>query len=157
AAAAAGLAALTIGTDTEGSIISPASQNGVVGIRPSTGLWSRSGIVPISETQDTPGPLVHSVSDAALLLNALTAVDPDDPRTAADSQLAGVDFTAGLNTTALQGARIGIQANQPALYTAARDQLTALGATVVPITVPNITFPDSIQTREFRRDLDKYL
>ena len=81
-AAAAGLAALVLGSDTEGSILSPATQNGVVGIRPTTGLWSRTGVVPISESQDTLGPLVQTTSDAALLLNALTAVDPEDPHTA---------------------------------------------------------------------------
>ena len=71
-AAAAGLAALVLGSDTEGSILSPATQNGVVGIRPTTGLWSRTGVVPISESQDTLGPLVQTTSDAALLLNTLT-------------------------------------------------------------------------------------
>src|SRR6201991_3852126 len=86
-AAAPGLAALVIGSDTEGSILSPAGQNGVVGIRPSTGLWSRSGVVPISESQDTLGPLVQTTSDAALLLNALTAVDPEDPPTPETAQV----------------------------------------------------------------------
>ena len=105
-AAAAGLAALTIGSDSEGSIISPATQNGVVGIRPSTGLWSRAGVVPISEWQDTLGPLVQTVGDAALLLNAVSGRDPRDPRTADDAE--GIDYTAGLKTTALQGARIGV-------------------------------------------------
>src|SRR3954467_504882 len=93
-AAAAGLAALTVGSDREGSIISPAPQNGVVGIRPSTGLWSRSGVVPISETQDTLGPLTQTVSDAALVVDSLPAVDPDDPHTAATAEVAGTDYTA---------------------------------------------------------------
>src|ERR1700754_467235 len=86
-AAAAGLSALVLGSDTEGSILSPATQNGVVGIRPPTGLWSRTGVVPISESQDTLGPLVQTTSDAALLLNALTAVDPEDPHTAETAQV----------------------------------------------------------------------
>ena len=98
-AAAAGLAALTIGSDTEGSILSPATQNGVVGIRPTTGLWSRTGVVPISESQDTLGPLVQTTSDAALLLNALTAVDPEDPHTADTAPVVGTDYTAGLKPT----------------------------------------------------------
>ena len=85
-AAAAGLAALTIGSDSEGSIISPATQNSVVGIRPSTGLWSRAGVVPISEWQDTLGPLVQTVGDAALLLNAVSGRDPRDPRTSDDAR-----------------------------------------------------------------------
>src|SRR5262245_2787329 len=110
-AAAAGFAALTVGSDSEGSIISPATQNGVVGIRPSTGLWSRSGVVPISETQDTLGPLTQTVSDAALLLQAGAGHDPDDPRTN-DSPL-NPDFLSGLKPNALQGARIGVQTLTP--------------------------------------------
>ena len=133
-AAASGLAALTVGSDSEGSIISPATQNGVVGIRPSTGLWSRSGVVPISETQDTLGPLTQTVSDAALLLQAGAGHDPDDPRTS-DSPV-HPDFLSGLKTDALQGARIGVSGTN-ANYVAARNALTALGATVVPI---NVTF-----------------
>src|SRR3954447_22841913 len=153
-AAAAGLAALTIGSDSEGSIISPATQNGVVGIRPSTGLWSRHGVVPISEWQDTLGPLVQTVSDAALLLQAGAGHDPDDPRTA-DSPV-DPDFLSGLKTTALQGARIGVSGTNPN-YVAARNALTAAGATVVPITLPSFQTQDSILNREFRRDLSKYL
>jgi len=156
-AAAAGLAALTIGSDTEGSIISPASQNGVVGVRPSTGLLSRHGIVPISFTQDTAGPLTQTVTDAAEVLNATAGVDPLDAKTADDTQVAGVDYTANLKTTALQGARIGVQSSSNAIYQAAVAKLQALGATTVPITLPSFTTAQSIQTREFRRDLDSYL
>src|SRR4051794_17794026 len=155
-AAAAGLAALTIGSDSEGSIISPATQNGVVGIRPSTGLWSRHGVGPISEWQDTLGPLTQPVSDAALLLDAVSGPDPADARTAATPT--NIDYTAGLKPDALRGARIGIQTGQNnAQYVAARNALTALGATVVPITLPNFTAAQSILNREFRRDLTAYL
>jgi amidase len=154
-AAAAGLAALTIGSDSEGSIISPASQNGVVGIRPSTGLWSRNGVVPISEWQDTLGPLVRTVSDAALLLNAVSGKDPLDPRTAETPE--GIDYLAGLKSDALQGARIGVTNSNNAQYVAARNQLQALGATVVPITLPGFPGAQSILNREFRRDLTAYL
>src|SRR3954454_4085800 len=153
-AAAAGLAALTVGSDSEGSIISPATQNGVVGIRPSTGLWSRTGVVPISETQDTLGPLTQTVSDAALLLQAAAGHDPDDPRTS-DSPV-NPDFLSGLKPNALQGTRIGVSGTN-ANYVAARNALTAAGATVVPITLPNFQTQDSILNREFRRDLSKYL
>jgi Asp-tRNA(Asn)/Glu-tRNA(Gln) amidotransferase A subunit family amidase len=156
-AAAAGLAALTIGSDSEGSIISPATQNGVVGVRPSTGLWSRTGVVPISETQDTLGPLTQTVADAALLLGAATGVDPADPRTAESAGVAGTDYMAALSPTALQGARIGVMSSNNAQYTAARAALTALGATVVQVTFPNFTTSDPILPREFRRDLTKYL
>src|SRR5262249_40722347 len=153
-AAAAGFAALTVGSDSEGSIISPASQNGVVGTRPSTGLWSRSGVVPISETQDTLGPLTQTVSDAALLLQAGAGHDPDDPRTA-DSPV-NPDFLSGLKPNALPGARIGVSGSNTN-YVAARNALTALGATVVNISVPNPVTQGSILNREFRRDLNKYL
>ncbi len=154
-AAAAGLAALTIGSDSEGSIISPATQNNVVGIRPSTGLWSRAGVVPISEWQDTLGPLVQTVGDAALLLNAVSGRDPRDPRTATTPE--GIDYTAGLKTTALQGARIGVSNSTNAQYVAARDALAAQGATVVQIPFPNFPAAQSILNREFRRDLTQYL
>jgi Asp-tRNA(Asn)/Glu-tRNA(Gln) amidotransferase A subunit family amidase len=156
-AAAAGLAALTIGSDSEGSIISPASQNGVVGIRPSTGLWSRHGVVPISDTQDTLGPLTQTVSDAALLLGPLTGVDPADPKTADSAGVAGTDYTQALKTDALQGARIGVMASNNAQYNAARAVLQSLGATVVQISFPSFSTTDPILPREFRRDLTKYL
>jgi amidase len=156
-AAAAGLAALTIGSDSEGSIISPASQNGVVGIRPSTGLWSRHGVVPISDTQDTLGPLTQTVSDAALLLGPLTGVDPADPKTAASAGVAGTDYTKALKADALQGARIGVMGSNNAQYNAARAKVESLGATVVQIPVPNFPTTDPILPREFRRDLTKYL
>ncbi|WP_169542175.1 amidase family protein [Solirubrobacter soli] len=156
-AAASGLAALVLGSDTEGSILSPATQNGVVGIRPTTGLWSRTGVVPISESQDTLGPLVQTTSDAALLLNALTAVDPEDPHTADTAQVAGTDYTAGLTANALQGARIAVSNSTNAQYVAARNALQSLGATIVQINIPNFATAQSLQTREFRRDLNKYL
>jgi amidase len=153
--AAAGLGALVIGSDSEGSIISPATQNGVVGIRPSTGLWSRNGVVPISEHQDTLGPLVQTVSDAALLLNAVSGKDPLDPRTAETPE--GIDYLAGLRPDALQGARIGVTNSNNAQYVAARNKLAELGATIVPITLPNFPGAQSILNREFRRDLTAYL
>jgi Asp-tRNA(Asn)/Glu-tRNA(Gln) amidotransferase A subunit family amidase len=160
-AAAAGLAALTIGSDSEGSIISPATSNGVVGIRPTTGLWSRAGIVPISATQDTAGPLTLTVGDSALLLTALTGVDPADPATAGTAAVEGTDYSAALDADALRGARIGINvANlSNAHYAAARDAIDRLGGETVEIELP--TFPPGptygILTREFRRDLTAYL
>ena len=160
-AAAAGLAALTIGTDSEGSIISPATSNGVVGIRPTTGLWSRAGIVPISFTQDTAGPLTQTVGDSALLLTALTGVDPADPATAGTAAVEGTDYSAGLDAGALRGARIGVNvANlSNAHYAAARDAIDRLGAETVELELPS--FPPAptygILAREFRRDLTAYL
>ena len=108
AAVAAGFAALGIGTETDGSIISPASVCGIVGIKPTVGLWSRSGIVPISASQDTAGPMARTVADAAALLGALTASDPNDAATRARGRVVALDYTRFLDDAALRGARIGV-------------------------------------------------
>ena len=107
-AASANLAAAAIGTETDGSIISPASANGLVGIKPTVGLLSRAGIIPISHSQDTPGPMARTVADAAALLNALTGIDPRDAATNGSRGKAAPDYTAFLNANALRGARIGV-------------------------------------------------
>jgi amidase len=107
-AAAANLCAVAIGTETDGSVVSPASIGGLVGVKPTVGLWSRSGIIPISESQDTAGPLARGVHDAAILLGALAGVDPRDPATAASAGHALTDYTQGLRPDALRGARIGV-------------------------------------------------
>jgi amidase len=105
-AVAAGLAAAAIGTETSGSLLSPASQNGVVTVKPTVGLVSRAGIVPIAHSQDTAGPLTRTVRDAALLLNVLAAADPVDPAT---SELQRPpDYTSFLDRDGLKGARIGM-------------------------------------------------
>jgi len=109
AAAAAGLAPLTVGTETDGSIVSPASINGVVGLKPTVGLVSRSGIVPISHTQDTAGPMTRSVADAAALLGVLAGPDPRD---AATAQSRAQDYTRFLDAGRLEGARLGVVRNQ---------------------------------------------
>src|SRR6185503_10015195 len=106
-AAAADLATITIGTETDGSIVCPSGANGVVGIKPTLGLWSRAGIVPISADQDTAGPITRNVTDAALLLGAATGVDPDDAATTDQTGHAFTDYTQFLNADALVGARIG--------------------------------------------------
>ncbi len=105
-AVAAGLAAAAIGTETSGSLLSPASQNGVVTVKPTVGLISRAGIVPIAHSQDTAGPLVRTVEDAALLLNVLAVADPLDPATAELRRPA--DYTSFLDRDGLKGARIGV-------------------------------------------------
>lgn len=105
-AVAAGLAAAAIGTETQGSLLSPATQNGLVTVKPTVGLISRAGILPISHSQDTAGPLARSVRDAAILLNVLAATDPLDPATAHQQRPA--DYTAGLDPNGLKGARIGV-------------------------------------------------
>jgi len=105
-AVAAGLATAAIGTETSGSLLSPATQNGVVTVKPTVGLVSRSGIIPIAHSQDTAGPLTRTVRDAAILLNVLAAADPRDPATATLQRPA--DFTSVLDTDGLKGARIGV-------------------------------------------------
>ncbi|GAB3997283.1 amidase [Nocardioides marmoraquaticus] len=107
AAAAASLATVTLGTETDGSIVCPAGQNGVVGLKPTLGLASRTGIVPISPEQDTAGPITRNVTDAAVVLGALTGVDPDDDATADQVGEVADDYTADLGRASLRGARIG--------------------------------------------------
>ncbi len=107
AAAAANLAAITVGTETDGSIVSPASICGLVGIKPTVGRVSRSGIIPIAASQDTAGPIARSVADAALLLSAMSGVDPQDSVTRS-GRARSADYTKALDRNGLRGARIGI-------------------------------------------------
>ncbi|MGC2670548.1 MAG: amidase [Candidatus Acidiferrum sp.] len=104
----ANLAAIGIGTETDGSIVCPSSSNGLAGIKPTVGLLSRNRIIPISHTQDTPGPMCRTVRDAAILLGALTGVDPNDNATAASAGKSFQDYTQFLNADGLRGARIGV-------------------------------------------------
>ena len=136
AAVAAGLCVLAVGTETDGSITSPAARCGIVGFKPTVGLVSRSGIIPIAASQDTAGPMTRTVRDTALLLNALAGPDANDGATAAAPAL--VDFTAQLKTDALRGARIGViresMPSQPqavALFEGALAVLSAQGAVLV--------------------------
>lgn len=148
----AGFAPLAIGTETDGSIVSPSSACGVVGIKPTLGLVSRSGIVPLSPAQDTAGPMATSVADAAALLSVLAAADPDD--SAADHP-GTLDYLEFLDPAALEGARIGVwrsasagaDAATEALLDAAVDCLCLLGAVVVdPVELPDI---DKVTEPEF--------
>jgi amidase len=106
--AAADIAVATVGTETDGSIVCPSGANGVVGIKPTLGLWSRAGVVPISADQDTAGPMARNVTDAAVLLGAATGVDPNDPATDVEGRIAFTDYTEFLDDKALEGARIGV-------------------------------------------------
>ncbi|MGZ3871893.1 MAG: amidase [Mucilaginibacter sp.] len=108
-AASANLCAIAIGTETDGSIVSPSSVNGLVGIKPTVGLWSRSGIIPISKTQDTAGPMARNVRDAAILLGALAGEDPQDVYTLTSKGKAEADYTKLLDPEGLKGKRIGIE------------------------------------------------
>ena len=106
--AAADLAVAAVGTETDGSIVCPSGANGVVGIKPTLGLWSRAGVVPISADQDTAGPMARNVTDAAVLLGAATGVDQNDAATSAQTGHAFTDYTQFLDDEALDGARIGV-------------------------------------------------
>jgi amidase len=106
--AAADLAVAAVGTETDGSVVCPSGANGDVGIKPTLGLWSRAGVVPISANQDSAGPIARNVTDAAVLLGAATGVDPNDAATAAQVGHAFTDYTQFLNSNALHGARIGV-------------------------------------------------
>ncbi|MET3576264.1 amidase family protein [Bhargavaea ullalensis] len=108
AAVAANLAAASAGTETTGSIIEPASQNSLVGIKPTVGAISRTGVIPLSVTQDTPGAFGRTVEDALILFRGMTGVDPEDPVTALGAVWDGTDWDAVLDTKALSGARIGV-------------------------------------------------
>ncbi|MEO3748772.1 amidase family protein [Plantactinospora sp. B5E13] len=161
AAAAAALATVTVGTETSGSILSPSAANSLVGVKPTVGLVSRTGVVPIAASQDTAGPMTRTVYDAAALLTALTGIDPEDPVTRTSTGVVGTDYTKALSTTALAGKRIGVASaptgNQGVLFAEALDVLRARGATVVPVTVSTGGLPPSILTYEFKRDLNAYL
>ncbi len=167
AAMAASLATLAVGTETDGSIVSPASTCGIVGVKPTLGLVSRSGIIPIAHSQDTAGPMTRSVADAALLLAALAGADPQDGATAA-SRGKPADFAAALRSDGLQGKRIGVARNffgsstaVDAVVEAELAVLKAQGAVLVDVQVPNTDkYGDSelaVLLAEFRPDLEAWL
>ena len=164
-AAAASLCTVAVGTETDGSIVSPASVCGLVGIKPTVGLVSRSGIVPISHTQDTAGPMARTVRDAAILLGALAGVDPRDPASA-QAQVE-TDYTRFLHIDGLKGARLGVVKNllgqQPhvdAVIHTALDLLKARGATLVEVELKSSAYDEAefeVLLYEFKADLNAYL
>lgn len=140
AAVAANLCAVAIGTETDGSVIAPASFTGIVGLKPTVGLLSRSGIIPISSTQDTAGPMTRTVRDAAILLGALTGIDESDAVTKESEGKIQKDYTVGLTEQALQGKRIGIEKSfleghegVTGLYKKAIELMKTKGATIVEV------------------------
>ena len=167
AAIAASYAAAGVGTETDGSITCPSSVNGLVGIKPTVGLVSRSGIVPISHTQDTPGPMARTVTDAAILLGAMTGVDARDAATAGAK--AEKDYTPFLKKDSLRGARIGVARHLAgyheevdALFEAALAEMRHQGAVLVdPVELPNQKELDNAELEvllyELKADLDAYL
>ncbi|MDO1445697.1 amidase [Rhodocytophaga aerolata] len=168
-APSANLCALAIGTETDGSITCPASINGIVGIKPTVGLWSRSGIIPISHTQDTAGPMARTVTDAAILLSALTGVDAEDAVTQESEGKSQSDYTRFLDANALQGKRIGVEKSflkgheeVDALLQKTLELLKSKGATIVEVEVMKHMgeISDSEYTvlqYEFKDGLNRYL
>ncbi len=171
AAVAADLCAVAVGTETDGSIVSPSSINGIVGVKPTVGLVSRTGIIPIAGSQDTAGPMARTVRDAAILLGALAAPDPEDagagiPRPAAAGS---PDYAACLREDALSGARIGVvrkyfgyHRGVDAVAEAAIDALKAKGAVVVdPVDIPSMgKFEEhefTVLLYEFKDGVEAYL
>ena len=169
AAVAANLCAVAIGTETDGSIIAPASYCGIVGIKPTVGLWSRSGIIPISATQDTAGPMTRTVKDAAILLGALAEADEEDAVTKNSIDKTRKDYTQFLNSNGLQGKRIGIEKKfleghegVVFLYKQAIDLLKSKGATIIEVELLKKTgeLGDAefkVLQYEFKDGLNRYL
>ena len=170
-AASANLAAVTIGTETGGSIICPSSINGIVGLKPTVGLWSRAGIIPISHSQDSAGPMTRTVRDAAILLGVVCGVDPRDPATSASDGRFHPDYTTFLDPAGLKGARLGIVRNISgfderviALFNRAIDDLKAAGAVIVdPANLPNMDsgsvfqeLPTTVLNYEFKANINRY-
>jgi amidase len=168
-AVSASLCAVAVGTETDGSIVSPSSINGIVGIKPTVGLVSRTGIIPISHTQDTAGPMGRTVRDAATLLGGLTGVDTADKATVAGRGKTRTDYTAALDSSALSGARIGVVrkyfgflAAVDKIINGALDILKQQGAILVdPADIPTLgKFDDSELTvlmYELKADMNAYL
>ena len=165
----ANLAAAGIGTETDGSIVCPSSSNGLAGIKPTVGLVSRGGIIPISHSQDGAGPMCRTVRDAAILLGALAGVDPDDEATAASAGKSQTDYSQNCDPSGLKGARIGVARKYfgfndavDALMEEALKVLKAQGATLVdPADIPSFgKFDESellVFMYELKADLNAYL
>jgi amidase len=172
AATSGNLTTVSIGTETDGSIVCPANENGVVGIKPTVGLVSRAGVVPISHTQDTVGPHARTVADATVVLDAIAqrTPDPRDPATGANRNLIPPHYISFLKTGALKGARIGVARDfegfSPKTDAVFENALTAMrnaGATLVDVFFPHISEINSgnaeftVLLFDFKIDLQKYL
>jgi amidase len=169
-ATAANLAAVSLGTETDGSIVCPSSHNALVGIKPTLGLTSRSGVVPLAHSQDVTGPMARTVTDAAIVLGAMTGVDPRDPATADSKGHSYRDYRRFLDPNGLRGARIGVwregvfgaSPEADVIGEAAIADLRRLGATVVdPTDIPGVNDiggPEfTVLLCEFKDDIAAYL
>ncbi len=169
-AVSANLCAVAIGTETDGSIVSPSTCCGIVGIKPTLGLVSRSGIIPIAHSQDTAGPMARTVADAATLLGVLTGVDSKDDATAASAGQSRTDYSSFLDANGLKGARLGVCRSHYMGYSAATDALMETAMDVLKRAGAVIVDPADIATAgqtddsefavllyEFKADLNRYL
>jgi amidase len=167
-AVAANLCTVSIGTETNGSIACPASMNAIVGIKPTVGLVSRSGIIPISVTQDTAGPFARTVTDAAIVLSAMAGADPRDPVTTTNPSRQNLDYTQFLDADALRGKRIGVEKSflekHEGIDLLLKDAIAALkskGTTVVELSFMETIELDGAEGKllefEFKDGLNKYL
>jgi amidase len=166
---AANLCSVAVGTETDGSIISPSQANAIVGIKPTLGLVSRSGIVPIAHSQDTAGPMARTVADAAILLGALTGVDPRDPATGKSLGKACTDYTPFLDPDGLRGARLGVARNffgfnsaVDRLMQECLQEMKRLGAEIIdPADIATAKMLSETELEvllyEFKADLNNYL
>ncbi len=168
-AVSANLSTLAVGSETDGSVVCPSSMNGIVGIKPTLGLISRAGIIPIAHSQDTAGPMARSVRDAAVLLGVLAAVDPRDPATEESRPHSSADYTKFLDPNGLRGARIGVARQYftmgPAVTAVMESAISLMrkaGAQIIdPADLPQLEpWHDSemeVLLYEFKADLNAYL
>lgn len=169
-AVSANLCTIAIGTETDGSVVSPSSVNGVVGIKPTVGLWSRSGIIPISSTQDTAGPMARTVTDAAILLSLLAGIDPNDSATLNSKGKTQKDYSQSLDPNELKGKRLGIEKSfltggNPDVIALLQKTINLLkenGAIIVEVELMKMITPLNeaefkVLQYEFKDGLNKYL
>ncbi|WP_010631160.1 amidase family protein [Sporolactobacillus vineae] len=170
AAVAANLAAAGVGTETSGSILSPASSNSLVGIKPTVGVVSRSGLVPLAHSQDTAGPMARTVKDAVLLLNVMTGVDEEDEETVWSQGDVKKDYTVYLKRSGLRGTRLGVDRSflesvseeKVKIFDQALKKMTEKGAAVLdPVVIESAekleNHHSSVMYREFKFDINRYL
>lgn len=169
AAVSANLTTIAIGTETDGSIVCPSSANGIVGVKPTLGLWSRSGIIPIAHSQDTAGPMARTVTDAAILLGALTGRDARDEETTEGARHSKADYTSFLDPDSMKGKRIGVVREEfgfdpdvDALMDEAIEVMRKLGAEIVdPVELDTSgeygASEYTVLLYEFKTDLNIYL
>lgn len=162
---ASNFAVVAIGTETSGSILSPSSANSLVGIKPTVGLVSRTGIIPLAHSQDTAGPMTRTVTDAAITLGVITGVDEMDPITKTSKGRALKDYTKHLIAEGLNGARIGvdrsflstIDTDERKIIEEAIEEIKSQGAIIEEVTIPKTSFTSIVLWHEFKHDINAYL